>query len=179
MKSKAGIEFTANIPTEEVFTTPHSRKTEGVVSLSKPLIYGGAVIEGLRLTFSEGRVVEATADKSAEYINKILDTDEGVRRLGEVALVPHSSPISQSGMLFYNTLIDENASSHIALGRAYRFGVEGGSTMTDEEFDSIGGNNSLLHIDSMIGSGDMDVDGLNRDGESEPVMRNGEWAFEA
>jgi aminopeptidase len=179
MKSKAGIDFTANIPTEEVFTTPHSRKTDGVVSLSKPLIYGGAVIEGLRLTFSEGRVVEATAEKGEEYINKILKTDEGVGRLGEVALVPHSSPISQSGMLFYNTLIDENASSHIALGRAYRFGVEGGRTMTDEEFDSVGGNTSLLHIDSMIGSGDMDVDGLNPDGGSEPLMRNGEWVFEA
>ena len=178
MQSKAGADFTANVPTEEIFTAPHKDKTEGTVSLTKPLIYGGALIEGLTFTFSQGKLVEATAKKGEEDIHKILDTDEGVRRLGEVALVPHSSPISQSGKLFYNTLIDENASSHIALGRAYRFSIEGGKTMSDDEFAAAGGNTSLLHVDCMMGSGDMDIDGLTEDGKREPVMRNGEWAFE-
>jgi len=178
MKSKGGIDFTANVPTEEIFTTPHKDKTEGTVSLTKPLIYGGALIEGLTFTFSQGKLVEVKAKKGEEDVHKILDTDEGVRRLGEVALVPHSSPISQSGKLFYNTLIDENASSHIALGRAYRFGIEGGKTMSDDEFAAAGGNTSLLHIDCMMGSGDMDIDGLTEDGGREPVMRKGEWAFE-
>lgn len=178
MTSQGGMDFTANIPTEEIFTTPHRQKTEGVVTLSKPLNYGGSLIEGLKMRFSEGRVVEATAVKGEEYIRKMLETDEGVKRLGEVALVPHSSPISQSGMLFYSNLIDENASSHIALGRAYRFAIEGGKEMTDDEFEERGGNNSILHIDCMIGTGDMDIDGLTAEGAPEPVMRNGEWVFD-
>ena len=115
---------------------------------------------------------------SNEELHKLLETDEGASRLGEVALVPHSSPISQSGLLFYNILIDENASNHIALGRAYKFGLENGEVMSDDEFAAFGGNHSLIHIDCMIGSGEMDVDGLTEDGTGEPLMRGGEWAFD-
>jgi aminopeptidase len=177
MTSQGGIDFTSNIPSEEIFTTPHNMKTEGVVTLTKSLIYGGGLIEGAKLTFSGGTVVEATAAKGKEFVDMILSADGNAGRLGEVALVPHSSPISQTGMLFYSTLIDENASSHIALGRAYRFAVKDGKKMTDDEFAAIGGNNSLLHIDCMIGSGGIDVDGVASDGKVEPVMRKGEWAF--
>jgi len=178
MASQTGIDFTGNMPTEEVFTIPHRDKTEGVVTATRPLSYGGSLIEDFSLTFSAGRVVKATARKGEESLHKLLDTDEGARRLGEVALVPHSSPISQSGLLFYNILIDENAAGHIALGRALRFNVEGGETMPDDEFAALGGNQSLVHIDFMVGSGEMDVDGLTADGEAEPVMRGGEWAFD-
>jgi len=178
MTSQNGIEFTANIPTEEIFTTPHRGMTEGSVKLSKPLNYGGSLVEGLRLTFSEGRLTEINSRQGEEYLQKILKADEGANRLGEIALVPHSSPISRSGLLYYNILIDENASNHIALGDAYRFGVEGGEAMSDAEFASIGGNDSILHIDCMIGSDEMDIDGLSHDGGSEPLMRKGEWAFE-
>lgn len=178
MTSQNGIDFTANIPTEEIFTIPHKDKAEGVVTATKPLSYGGILIEDLSLTFSEGRVAKATAKKGEESLHKLLETDEGASRLGEVALVPHSSPISQSGLLFYNILIDENASNHIALGRAYKFGLENGEAMSDDEFAAVGGNHSLIHIDCMIGSGEMDVDGLMEDGTAEPIMRGGEWAFE-
>ena len=178
MRTKAGIGFTANIPTEEVFTMPHAGKTEGTATMSKPLSYGGVLIEGIRMTFSEGRLTKLTADKGEQYFRKVLDIDEGARRLGEVALVPHSSPISQTGRLFYNTLIDENAASHIAVGRGFRFAVANGAAMSDEEFAAIGGSHSKIHIDCMIGSGEMDVDGLTADGTAEPVMRAGEWAFE-
>jgi aminopeptidase len=172
-----GITFIANIPTEEVFTMPHKDRAEGVVSSSKPLSYGGVLIEDFSLTFANGRVVNVTAKKGEAVLRKLIDTDEGSARLGEVALVPHSSPISQSGLLFYNTLFDENASNHIALGRAYRFCVTGGADMSDEEFAAAGGNDSLTHVDFMIGSGEMDVAGVTRDGQVEPIMRAGEWAF--
>ena len=123
-------------------------------------------------------MVKATARKGEKSLHMLLETDEGASRLGEVALVPHSSPISQSGRLFYNILIDENAASHIALGRGLRFNIEGGEAMSDDEFAAVGGNHSLMHIDFMVGSGEMDVDGLTEDGTAEPIMRSGEWAFE-
>ncbi|MCK4450855.1 MAG: aminopeptidase [Anaerolineae bacterium] len=178
MTSQNGIDFTANIPTEEIFTLPHKDKTEGVVTATKPLSYGGVLIEDFSLTFADGRVVKASAAKGEEVLRKLIETDEGASRLGEVALVPHSSPISQSGLLFYNTLIDENAANHIALGEALRFFMEGGEAKSDDEFAAAGGNYSLIHVDFMIGSGEMDVDGLTEDGTAEPVMRGGEWAFE-
>ena len=178
MASQNGIDFTGNIPTEEIFTVPHKDRTEGVVSATKPLSYGGTLIEEFSLSFSAGRVIEATARKGQDSLHRLLKTDDGARRLGEVALVPHSSPISQSGLLFYNILIDENAASHIALGRAHRFNIEGGEAMSDADFAALGGNNSLAHIDFMVGSGEMDVDGLAEDGPAEPIMRGGEWAFE-
>jgi aminopeptidase len=177
--SQNGIDFIANIPTEEIFTMPHKDKTEGIVTATKPLSFGGSLIEDFSLTFSEGQVIEATAKKGEESLRKLLETDEGASRLGEVALVPHSSPISQSGLVFYSILIDENASNHIALGGAYKFSLENGEAMSDDEFAAVGGNDSLIHIDCMIGSGDMDVDGLMEDGTAEPIMRGGEWAFEA
>ena len=178
MDSQNGVKFTANIPTEEIFTMPHKDKTEGVVTTTKPSAIGGGIIEEVSLTFLGGKVVKATAKNGEERLHNLLGTDEGMLRLGEIALVPHSSPISQTGLLFYSVLIDENASNHIALGRAYRFNVEGGETMSDDEFAAAGGNHSLDHIDWMIGSGDMDVDGLREDGIVEPIMRDGEWAFD-
>ena len=178
MTSQGGIDFTGNIPTEEIFTMPHKDKTEGFVSTTKPLSMGGGLIENIVFTFSEGKVVKSTAKKGEKRLQKLLETDEGILRLGEIALVPHSSPISQTGLLFYSILIDENASNHIALGRAYRFSVESGVSMSDTEFATVGGNSSLGHIDFMIGSGSMDVDGLMGDGTAEPIMRDGEWAYE-
>ena len=177
-KTQSGISFAANIPTEEIYTLPHKDKVDGVVSTSKPVQYGGITIENCRLTFSKGRIVEAKAEKGEEFLLKTIETDEGARYLGEIALVPHSSPISQSGLLYYNMLIDENASNHIALGRAYKDSLEGGEALSDEDFMIAGGNNSLIHLDFMIGSGEMNVDGILDDETTEPVMRNGEWAFE-
>ena len=173
----SGIPFIPNVPTEEVFTMPHKDKTDGVVTSSKPLSYAGTLIENFSLTFEKGRVVNVTAEKGETVLKKLIDTDEGAARLGEIALVPHSSPISQTGLLFYNTLFDENAASHIALGRAYRFCVEGGPAMSDEEFAAAGGNDSLTHVDFMVGSGQMDIDGITANADTEPVMRAGEWVF--
>lgn len=170
--------FVANIPTEEVFTLPHRERAEGLVSSSKPLAYAGTLIEDFSLRFEGGRVVEVKAAKGEEALRKLVETDEGSARLGEVALVPHGSPISQSGLLFLNTLYDENASSHLAVGRAYRICLEGGADLSDEKFTAAGGNDSLAHVDFMIGSELMDVDGVLDDGRVEPVMRKGEWAFE-
>ena len=175
-RTQSGIDFIGNIPTEEVFTTTQKDKTEGVVTATKPLP-SDVMIKDFSLTFSKGQVVEATARKGEEYLHKILETDEGARRLGEIALVPHSSPISQSGFLFYNVLIDENASSHIAIGRGFKFALKNGGNMSDEEFSAVGGNISKTHIDFMIGSDKMDVDGITEDGKTEPIMRKGEWAF--
>src|SRR5690606_39322919 len=126
-----------------------------------------------------GDVVSAKAERGQDMLDTILSTDEGARSIGEVALVPHSSPISQSDLLFFNTLFDENASNHLALGRAYRFTLQNGTTMSDEAFADAGGNNSLVHVDFMMGSGDMNIDGITADGKREPIFRNGEWAFKA
>jgi aminopeptidase len=177
MTSKEGIPFTANIPTEEIFTLPHKGKVNGVVRASMPLSYGGAVMEDFTLTFKEGKVVGVKAKRGESILQKLVDTDEGASRLGEIALVSHRSPIAQSELLFFNILLDENAATHFALGSAYKFSLEGGGTLSDEEFTAIGGNRSLVHIDFMIGSGEMDVDGITREGNPEPVMRGGEWAF--
>ena len=170
------IPFVANLPTEEVFTTPHRERVEGVVRATKPLNHGGKVVEGFELRFDRGRVAEIKAEKNEEVLRKIVETDDGAARLGEVALVPHGSPISKSGILFFNTLFDENASSHVALGRSYRICVVGGEDMSDEEFARAGGNDSLMHVDFMIGSDATDVDGIAKDGSIEPLMRGGEWA---
>lgn len=173
-----GTRPVVNMPSEEVYTLAHADQIDGVVSSSKPLPYNGTIIEHFSLQFSEGRVVSAKAEKGQDALDNLLNTDEGARSIGELALVPHSSPISQSGLTFYSILFDENASNHIALGRAYRFTLEGGVNMSDEEFAAAGGNYSLTHVDFMIGSGAMDVDGICEDGSYEPVMRGGEWAFE-
>jgi len=174
--AKNGITCNPNIPTEEVFTTPHALRVEGYVTSTKPLSHQGTLIENIAVRFEGGRIVEAKASRGEEVLNKVLDTDEGARRLGEVALVPHCSPISQSGLLFYNTLFDENAASHIALGQCYSKCFVDGAKLTPEQIKAQGGNSSLIHIDWMIGSGQIDVDGISADGTREPVMRGGEWA---
>ncbi|SEE74716.1 aminopeptidase T. Metallo peptidase. MEROPS family M29 [Rhizobiales bacterium GAS188] len=174
--AKNGITCNPNIPTEEVFTTPHARRVEGHVASTKPLSYQGTLIEGIAVRFAEGRIVEAKATRGLEVLNKVLDTDEGSRRLGEVALVPHSSPISKSGLLFFNTLFDENAACHIALGQCYSKCFVDGAKLTPEQIAAQGGNKSLIHIDWMIGSGEIDIDGVRADGSCVPVFRKGEWA---
>jgi aminopeptidase len=172
-----GIPFTPNLPTEEVFTLPHREKVDGIVRASKPLSLRGVLIEEFTLTFRAGRVVDFSAASGGEVLGKILEMDEGAGRLGEVALVPHSSPISQSGLLFYNTLFDENAACHLALGRGYKSSLDGGTELSKEEFMAGGGNESLVHVDFMVGSGEIDVDGLTASGQREPLLRAGEWAF--
>ena len=174
--AKNGITCNPNIPTEEVFTTPHALKVEGHVSSTKPLSHQGTLIDNIQVKFEGGRIVEAKASKGEEVLNKVLDTDEGARRLGEVALVPHSSPISKSGILFYNTLFDENASCHIALGQCYSKCFLDGASLNQEQIKAQGGNSSLIHIDWMIGSDQVDIDGIRPDGSKVPVMRKGEWA---
>jgi aminopeptidase len=176
-KTPSGIEFTANIPTEEVFTLPHKDQISGVVHASKPLSYNGALIEDFSLTFEAGRVTKIKAAQGEETLRNLINTDAGATSLGEVALVPHNSPISQSGLLFFNTLFDENAACHIALGRGIRYCLEGGTELSDEAYAARGGNDSLIHVDFMIGSGQMNIDGQLPSGGSEPIMRNGEWAF--
>lgn len=173
-----GVVFTANMPTEEIFTLPDRQRADGTVHSTFPLSYGGSLIEDFQVTFENGKVIKVSAKKNEAILQKLVDTDEGARRLGEVALVPASSPIARRGHLFYNTLFDENASCHIAIGRAYRFTLTGGEELTDEEFNAAGGNTSLTHVDFMIGSPQMDIDGLKEDGTREPVMRSGEWAFD-
>lgn len=175
-EAKNGITCNPNIPTEEVFTTPHKDRVSGYVRSTKPLSHNGTLIENIEVKFEAGRIVEAKATRGEEVLLKVLDTDEGARRIGEVALVPHSSPISKSGILFYNTLFDENAASHIALGQCYADCFVGGTKLSPDEIAARGGNKSLIHIDWMIGSDQIDIDGVKADGSTVPVMRKGEWA---
>jgi aminopeptidase len=174
--AKNGITCNANIPTEEVFTTPHCRRVNGHVVSSKPLSYQGTLIDNIQVRFEEGRIVDAKASRGEEVLKKVLDTDEGARRLGEVALVPHSSPISKSGLLFFNTLFDENAASHIALGQCYSKCFVDGGKLTPQQIAAQGGNQSLIHIDWMIGNAETNIDGVHADGRTVPVFRKGEWA---
>ncbi len=171
-----GITCNPNIPTEEVFTTPDCRATSGTVRATKPLSYQGTLIEDIAVRFEGGRIVDAHARTGEHVLRKVLETDPGAAMLGEVALVPHSSPISASGLLFRNTLFDENAASHIALGQSYSNALQGGDTMSKDELAQLGANESLIHIDWMIGSDQIDVDGVTADGTVEPLMRAGEWA---
>jgi aminopeptidase len=170
-----GVYCQPNIPTEECFTTPHKDRVDGVVSASKPLSHQGTLIENIRCRFEAGRIVEVTATKGQEAIRKLISTDDGARRLGEVALVPHNSPIAQSGILFWNTLFDENAASHIALGQAYSTCLINGEKMSNDELAALGANESLIHVDWMIGNATMNVDGLSADGSADPLMRHGDW----
>lgn len=170
-----GIFCNANIPTEECFTTPHKDRVNGTVTASKPLSHQGTLIENISVRFENGKIVEAHATAGEEALKKLIAVDEGASHLGEVALVPHSSPIAQSGLLFWNTLFDENAASHIALGQAYATCIIDGETMDEATLNSKGANSSLIHVDWMIGSGEMNVDGVFADGTEEPLMRTGEW----
>jgi aminopeptidase len=174
-KARNGIVCNPNIPTEEVFTTPHKDRVDGIVRSTKPLSYQGTLIDEISVRFENGRIVEAAAERGADVLRKVLETDEGACRLGEVALVPYSSPISKSGLLFFNTLFDENAASHIALGQAYSKCFRDGERLSEEELAARGANRSLIHIDWMIGSHEIDVDGITASGASEPLMRGGEW----
>ncbi len=171
-----GVYCQPNIPTEECFTTPHKDRVDGVVRASKPLSHQGTLIENIRCRFEGGKIVEATATAGEDVLNRLISTDDGARRLGEVALVPASSPISASKILFWSTLFDENAASHIALGQAYSTCLIGGEKMSEPELNALGANSSLIHVDWMIGSAAMDVDGIAADGTVEPLMRAGEWA---
>tara|TARA_R110002167_G_scaffold366432_1_gene596733 strand:- start:14250 stop:15482 length:1233 start_codon:yes stop_codon:yes gene_type:complete len=175
--ARNGIVCQPNIPTEEVFTCPHAYKVDGTVAATKPLAHQGSVIEDIAVRFEAGRIVEATASKGQDVLRALLQTDDGASRIGEVALVPHSSPISQSGVLFYNTLFDENASCHIALGQCYADTIAGGAEFSPEELQQKGGNQSIIHVDWMMGSDAVDIDGITPAGEVVPVMRAGEWAF--
>jgi len=176
-ENEQGHVFMANMPTEEVFTVPYRDGTNGYVSSTKPLSYGGNVIDEFKITFENGRIVKYEAKQGEEFLAKLVEIDEGSHYLGEVALVPHRSPISQSGVLFFNTLYDENASNHLAIGSGYAFNIEGGKTMSPEELAAHGVNESITHNDFMIGSAEMDIDGIQADGTVIPVFRNGEWAF--
>jgi len=164
-----------NMPTEEVFTTPHKDRVEGRVTSTKPLSHQGTMIEDISVRFEAGRIVEAHAARGEQVLRRMIETDEGARRLGEVSLVPHSSPIASSGLLFMNTLFDENAACHIALGQAYSTCLKNGDSLTPEQLASRGANESLIHVDWMIGSNHIDVDGISEEGNSTPVMRGGEW----
>ena len=175
-KNAAGIEFMANMPTEECFTAPDNRRIDGYVTSTKPLSYAGNILENMKFTFKDGKVVEATAEKGQAVLDHLLETDDGVRSLGEVSLVPNPSPISQSGITFFNTLFDENASDHLALGAAYPFNVQGGTKMSEDQLKAKGINFSQAHVDFMVGSADMNIDGIKKDGTIVPVFRNGDWA---
>jgi len=172
-----GHSFMANMPTEEVFTVPLKEGVNGTVTSTKPLSYGGNVIDRFSLTFENGKAVSAKAEVGEDVLLGLLDTDEGSRYLGEVALVPHRSPISDTNVLFYNTLFDENASNHLAIGSGYAFCLKGGKEMSQEELIENGVNNSITHVDFMIGSAEMDIDGELADGTLEPIFRGGNWAF--
>jgi aminopeptidase len=175
--AKNGVICNPNIPSEEVFTMPHKDRVDGVVRSTKPLSYGGTFIDGISVRFEAGRIVESRAEKGADAFKKMIETDEGGSRLGEVALVPHSSPISASGIVFNNTLFDENAASHVAVGQSYTETMKDGHAKSPEQLAASGANTSLIHVDWMIGSGEIDVDGVLPDGRVESLMRRGEWAI--
>lgn len=175
--SESGVDFNANIPTEEVYTLPDKRGVNGTVSSKMPLNCNGQIIDQFKLTFKAGKVVAFEAAQGGEALKHLLASDEGAVRLGEVALVPHHSPVSESGLIFYNTLFDENASCHLALGKAYPTCIKNGSRMNAEQLDQAGVNESIIHEDFMVGSADLDIDGIKKDGSAVPVFRQGEWAF--
>lgn len=172
-----GVSFLANLPTEEVFTAPLKTGVNGTVSSTKPLSYSGNIIDKFSLTFENGKIVGYKAEQGEATLKQLVEMDEGASYLGEVALVPHGSPISQSGLLFYNTLFDENASNHLAIGAGYAFTLNGGTTMSQEQLQEAGLNQSLVHVDFMIGSGEMDIYGISADGEQEQIFAKGNWAI--
>src|SRR5699024_5572590 len=176
--SQKGIVFNPNLPTEEVFTMQHKYRVDGTVTSTKPLNYGGNLIDEFTLTFKDGTVVDFTAKQGGETLEHLLDTDDGAKRIGEIALVPNESPVSQSGLIFYNTLFDENASVHIALGKAYPTNIEGGAQMGEDVLDKHGGNDSMVHVEFMVGSAEMNIDGVTKEGQTEQIFVNGTWAID-
>ncbi|WP_223378891.1 aminopeptidase [Schnuerera sp. xch1] len=176
-KNEKDVYFVANMPTEEVFTMPHKTGVNGVVYSTKPLNYGGNLIDNFKLTFKDGKVVDFEAKKGYEVLKDLLALDEGAKRLGEVALVPYDSPISKANIVFYNTLFDENASCHFALGKAYPTNIKGGADMNEEQLDKAGVNDSLTHVDFMVGSKDLNIIGKTKDGKKVQIFKDGNWAF--
>jgi aminopeptidase len=169
--------FIANMPTEEVYTAPLKLGVNGHVRNTKPFVYQGNIIDGFTLTFENGKIIKAQAEKGNDLLQQLIQNDEGSAYLGELALVPHESPISSSGILFYNTLFDENASNHLAIGEAYPTCVEGARDLEESQLQALGLNTSMTHEDFMIGSGEMDIDGERQDGTIEAIFRKGNWAF--
>ncbi|WP_022802710.1 aminopeptidase [Deinococcus ficus] len=173
----AGVPFAANMPTEEIFTAPHRTRVTGTVRATKPLSLSGTLVEGIEMRFEAGRIVHARADRGEEVLRRALDTDEGARFLGEVALVPGASPVAETGTLFLDSLYDENVACHLAFGYAFQENFAGGDQLTRDEVAARGGNDSLTHVDFMVGSADVTVDGLRGDGSREPLLRDGQWVF--
>lgn len=178
LQNAKGHDFVPNMPTEEVFTAPLMDGVDGTVTSTKPLNYNGNLIENFSFTFEKGKVISFTAEKGYETLKRLLETDEGACRLGEVALVPHKSPVSQANLIFFNTLFDENASCHFALGNAYPLCIEGGTQMDKETLRSQGINDSLIHVDFMMGSETLQIDGETASGDRVPLFRNGNWVME-
>ena len=170
-----GAVFEANMPTEEIFTMPDCHMAEGTLVSAMPLCCRGNLICDFSLTFHEGRVVDYSAGEGLETLRAVLETDEGSRRLGEVAIVPYDSPISQMKTLFYNTLFDENASCHFALGRCYPTTIAGGAGMSKEELSAAGGNHSSNHVDFVVGTADLCITGIRENGEEIRIFENGNW----
>ncbi len=176
-KAKDGVNFIANMPTEEIFTSPHRLKVDGVVKNALPLALNGNIVDGFTLKFERGKVVDFTAEKGYETLKRLIETDDGTKRIGEVALIGKNSPIKNTGVLFYNTLFDENASCHLALGKAYPTTVKNGDNMTERELLSAGLNDSVEHIDFMFGTEDLSVTGIKSNGEKTPIFLDGEWCI--
>ena len=175
--TKSGIDFVANIPTEEVFSMPYKYGVDGIVYASKPLNYGGTLIENFSLTFKDGKIIDFTAETGVEALKNLINTDEGAKYLGEIALVPYDSPISNSNILFYNTLFDENASCHLAIGQAYPSCIEEGDTLNKQQMEEAGMNDSLVHVDFMFGTKDLDIVGVDSFGNTEQIFKNGNWSI--
>ena len=175
--SQSDVYFLENTPTEEAFTLPHKTGVNGIVKNTMPLNYNGNLIDNFTLTFKDGKVVDFSAEQGYEILKGLLETDEGSLYLGEVALVPYDSPISNLGIIFYNTLFDENASCHLALGAAYPTCLEGGTSMNTEELNAAGVNDSTIHEDFMVGSKDLDIIGITKDGEEIQIFKDGNWAL--
>ncbi|MDU5109280.1 MAG: aminopeptidase [Clostridium sp.] len=176
-KSVDGLDFNANMPTEEVFTLPKRNGVNGTVSSSKPLIYGGNLIDNFTLTFKDGKVVDFTAKEGYDTLKELLSSDEGASHLGEVALVPYDSPISNSNIIFYNTLFDENAACHLAFGKAYPTCIENGENLPENELFEKGANSSIVHVDFMIGTKDLNIVGINKENQEIQIFKNGNFAF--
>ena len=175
--AKDGKYFVANMPTEEVFTAPHRLKVDGVLKSAMPLCENGQIIDEFTITFKKGKIVDFSAKKGYDTLKHLIETDDGTMRLGEVALIGKNSPIAKSGVLFYNTLFDENASCHLAIGKAYPTTIKGGDKLSVKDLKEKGANDSAEHVDFMIGTTDLSVIGIKKDGSKFVLFKDGEWAI--
>ncbi len=172
-----GIEFCPNIPTEEVYGMPHKNRVNGIVYSTKPLIFAGNTIDDFWIKFKDGKIIDYKAETGHESLKLLIDTDEGSLRLGEMALVPYNSPISNTNTIFYSTLFDENASCHLAIGAAYSSNIKNGDKLGEDEKDKVGMNSSITHVDFMIGDSDLNITGIDKSGKSHEIFKDGNWAF--